>query len=107
MTQRLTERLAVGDWVEITFGDGRSGGRSDGRSGGRSGGRSDGRSGGRSGSRSGGRSGGRWQPARLARHDPPGVWVQTMDGRFWFVTNTRRIRPLDDENRSRAETPGA
>jgi hypothetical protein len=87
MTQRLTERFAVGDWVEITFGDGRGDNRSDGRS--------------------GGRSDGRWQPARLARHDPPGVWVQTMDGRFWFVTNTRRIRPLDDENRSRAETPGA
>jgi hypothetical protein len=52
-----------------------------------------------------------WYPALVVLHAPPGVWVQTTDGRFWFVTNTRRIRPLDDEandeSRSRAETPGA
>jgi hypothetical protein len=34
-----------------------------------------------------------WQPATVARHQPPGVWVETADGRAWFVTNTRRIRP--------------
>jgi hypothetical protein len=34
-----------------------------------------------------------WQPALVLRHDPPGLWVQTPDGRHWFVTNTYRIRP--------------
>lgn len=48
-----------------------------------------------------------WFPALVVLHAPPGVWVRTTDGRFWFVTNTRRIRPLDDESHSRAETPGA
>jgi hypothetical protein len=33
-----------------------------------------------------------WQPGRILRHDPPGIWVQMPDGRLWFVTNTRRIR---------------
>lgn len=36
---------------------------------------------------------GNWQPGRILRHAPPGVWVQTTDGRQWFVTNTRKIRP--------------
>lgn len=35
-----------------------------------------------------------WQPGRILRHDPPGVWVQMPDGRLWFVTNTRRIRKV-------------
>lgn len=34
----------------------------------------------------------RWQPASVLKHDPPGAWVQTADGRSWFVTNGRRIR---------------
>ena len=33
-----------------------------------------------------------WLPAQVVQHAPPGVWVRTQDGRFWFVTNTRRIR---------------
>jgi hypothetical protein len=35
-----------------------------------------------------------WQPGRILRHDPPGVWVQMADGRLWFVTNTGRIRKI-------------
>lgn len=34
----------------------------------------------------------RWLRARIVAHEPPGVWVQSWDGRYWFVTNTRRIR---------------
>jgi len=34
-----------------------------------------------------------WQPAVVLRPDPPGIWVQTADGREWFMTNTYRIRP--------------
>lgn len=33
-----------------------------------------------------------WQPARILRAEPPGIWVQTADGRQWFMTNTYRIR---------------
>ena len=33
-----------------------------------------------------------WIPARVLGHDPPGMWVQTGDGRHWFVTNTARVR---------------
>lgn len=36
--------------------------------------------------------GDRWIVGVIARHDHPGVWVQTSDGRLWFVTNTRHIR---------------
>jgi hypothetical protein len=34
-----------------------------------------------------------WQPAVVLRPEPPGIWVQTADGRGWFMTNTYRIRP--------------
>lgn len=34
-----------------------------------------------------------WQPAVVVRHEPPGIWVRTDDGREWFMTNTFRIRP--------------
>lgn len=34
-----------------------------------------------------------WQPAVVLRPEPPGIWVQTADGREWFMTNTFRIRP--------------
>lgn len=40
-----------------------------------------------------------WRVARVIAHDPPGMWVQTEDGRRWFVTNTRRVRPISDEAR--------
>lgn len=34
-----------------------------------------------------------WQAAVVVRLEPPGIWVQTADGREWFMTNTYRIRP--------------
>jgi hypothetical protein len=33
-----------------------------------------------------------WLPAVVLRPDPPGLWVQTIDGQQWFMTNTYRIR---------------
>jgi hypothetical protein len=36
---------------------------------------------------------GRWRPGKVTQHDPPGVWVMTLDDGLWFVTNGRRIRP--------------
>lgn len=37
-----------------------------------------------------------WRPARVLGPQTPGLWVQTEeDGRHWFVTNGRRIRPDD------------
>lgn len=33
-----------------------------------------------------------WQTAVVSSHQHPGIWVQTMTGQQWFVTNTRRIR---------------
>lgn len=33
-----------------------------------------------------------WMPGVIIRHDSPAVWVQTTDGRAWFVTNRQRIR---------------
>ena len=39
----------------------------------------------------------RWHAGRVVAHEHPGVWVKTDNGRAWFVTNTRRIRP--EENR--------
>ena len=35
---------------------------------------------------------GAWQPATVLRHQPPGMWVATADGRAWFVTNAKRVR---------------
>lgn len=34
----------------------------------------------------------RWLPGMVVRHEHPAVWVQTSDGRAWFVTNRQRIR---------------
>jgi len=36
----------------------------------------------------------RWWRGRVMHHASPGIWVQTTNGQFWFVTNTRRIRPV-------------
>ncbi len=36
-----------------------------------------------------------WRPARVLGPQAPGLWVRTDDGRHWFVTNGRRIRPGD------------
>ncbi|MCA9872368.1 MAG: hypothetical protein KC441_01905 [Anaerolineales bacterium] len=33
-----------------------------------------------------------WQRAQVRQLQHPGLWVQTADGRLWFVTNTRHIR---------------
>jgi hypothetical protein len=41
---------------------------------------------------------GRWHAGKVVAHQHPGVWVQTENGRRWFVTNTRRIRPLSRLN---------
>ena len=43
-----------------------------------------------------------WQPARVLGPQSPGLWVQTADGRHWFVTNCRRIRP--DDGAAKGET---
>jgi metallophosphoesterase superfamily enzyme len=34
-----------------------------------------------------------WLAGVVVGHQHPAVWVQTADGRQWFVTNGRRIRP--------------
>ena len=41
-----------------------------------------------------------WIPGVVAKHEHPAVWVQAIDGRFWFVTNRQRILKLSDETRS-------
>ncbi len=38
-----------------------------------------------------------WLPGLVIRHDSPAVWVQTADGRAWFVTNRQRIRATDGQ----------
>lgn len=43
---------------------------------------------------------GLWIPGVVAKHEHPAVWVQSIDGRYWFVTNRQRIRKLTDETRS-------
>ncbi len=35
---------------------------------------------------------GAWTLGVVVRHDSPAVWVQTADGRAWFVTNRQRIK---------------
>ena len=34
-----------------------------------------------------------WITAVVIRHQHPGIWIQTVHGGQWFVTNTTRIRP--------------
>jgi hypothetical protein len=41
-----------------------------------------------------------WLPATVLGHQPPGVWVRVEDGRVWFVTNGKRIRPRQDDSAS-------
>ncbi len=38
-----------------------------------------------------------WTPGVVIRHENPAVWVQTADGRAWFVTNRQRIRATDEQ----------
>lgn len=33
-----------------------------------------------------------WLAAVVLTHDPPGMWVQTVSGNAWFVTNIRHVR---------------
>jgi hypothetical protein len=40
----------------------------------------------------------RWWPGRVIRPAAPGLWVATEDGRQWFVTNSRRIRPRSGQD---------
>jgi hypothetical protein len=35
-----------------------------------------------------------WHRGDVVKHDHPAVWVQTEDGRLWFVTNGRKIRKI-------------
>lgn len=35
-----------------------------------------------------------WVLATVRELQHPGLWVQTADGRLWFLTNTRHIRKL-------------
>jgi hypothetical protein len=41
-----------------------------------------------------------WQAGLVIRHQHPGVWVRDRDGRSWFVTNGRRIRPTGSTHES-------
>jgi hypothetical protein len=34
-----------------------------------------------------------WVTAVVIKHQHPGIWVQTIHGEQWFVTNTSHIRP--------------
>ncbi len=38
-----------------------------------------------------------WIPGVIVRHQHPAVWVKTLDGREWFVTNGQRIRIFEQE----------
>jgi hypothetical protein len=40
-----------------------------------------------------------WRQGRVVALQHPGIWVRTEDGATWFVTNTRRIRKLQDPQR--------
>ncbi len=33
-----------------------------------------------------------WRPGVVVAHQHPGIWVETVDGRRWFVTNRQRIK---------------
>jgi hypothetical protein len=34
-----------------------------------------------------------WVTAVIIKHQHPGIWVQTIYGGQWFITNTTHIRP--------------
>lgn len=48
-------------------------------------------------------AGERWTAGTIVSFDFPGLWVRTAEGRLWFVTNGRRIRPA----RGNEEAPGS
>ena len=35
-----------------------------------------------------------WLRGAVVGFQPPGLWVRLPNGSMWFVTNTRRIRPV-------------
>ena len=35
-----------------------------------------------------------WLRGAVVGFPPPGLWVRLSNGSMWFVTNTRRIRPV-------------
>ncbi len=37
-----------------------------------------------------------WYIGVVVHHQHPAVWVQTKNGQRWFVTNGRRIKPLNE-----------
>ncbi len=39
-----------------------------------------------------------WIPGIVVRHQHPAVWVRSIDGRDWFVTNGSRIRLIQRES---------
>jgi hypothetical protein len=39
---------------------------------------------------------GKWWAATVLAFDGPGMWVKDRDGRYWFVTNTRHIRKIQN-----------
>lgn len=49
-----------------------------------------------------------WWLGQVVGHQPPGVWVQTINGRYWFVTNGRRIQRqrLEADSLSEKTTSG-
>ena len=40
----------------------------------------------------------RWLAGHVTRLQHPGIWVSTVDGGHWFVTNGRRIRHAKPDN---------
>ncbi len=46
-----------------------------------------------------------WIPGVIDRHQHPAVWVRTIDGREWFVTNGSRIRLLKQADTVTPITP--
>ncbi|MEM7116865.1 MAG: hypothetical protein AAF614_30825 [Chloroflexota bacterium] len=44
----------------------------------------------------------RWWLGRVRGHEPPGMWVETRNGRLWFVTNGRRVRAYASRGESEA-----
>jgi hypothetical protein len=38
-----------------------------------------------------------WWAGRVLGPDHPGVWVRSIDGRLWFVTNRRRIKKISQD----------
>jgi len=44
-----------------------------------------------------------WLAGQVAGLQHPGLWVRLSGGSMWFVTNTRRIRPVRDNTGPESE----